>query len=350
MFGYVTTKNKTCMHTLTKKTQLPKLLALLTITLFIGSLLWAKQSAITDEEHPVVVDAFTGATETQSHPEFLYKSTPPPIWSKWLKDRDGLKAPGQSATLYYSASYELQELSRSSLNTISDAYGFPRDLLYYQNHVESRGACPKKPNNKGASGCFQFLRATAKEFSLISDNGDYRHVPLASADAAARYMLWLTIVMYGDKADPGDWEQLRHVLAAYNAGYSKVIKTGTIRIPNFYETVRYVQQIEDLVKGRSVVVSRGDTLEKLSAKTTVPIKHILQGNTSVTGNHDLEAGDVLSLPDENGMSKVVIRRGMSLYAIQKKTGVPISDLIRVNQLTDKDLIRVADVIKIPATI
>jgi LysM repeat protein len=262
-------------------------------------------------------------------------------------DIGSLKVPIKAHQHFYQKGFSDNGISRERLNLISRAYGLPDDLLFYQNHIESSGGCQKSPNSKGAVGCFQFLPETAKEFGLITESGDFTTEFHASADAAARYMLWLNIVLYGDNAAPSDWEQIRHVLAAYNAGYMRVKRHGLPQIPKFYETVRYVSLIEDLVKGAAVIVLNGDTLERISTRTGVPVRSLLRGNHNVTGISDLKAGDVLSLPDRDGMTRLVVGRGMSLYQIKERTGVSISDMMAANSLKKSSVIQVASILKIP---
>lgn len=302
----------------------------------------------TNFSHEPLFDAMSGANPPVAPAKIEWVEDPLPAWHAFLTDRDLLKSPVPAHLSFYKKSSAEPELTRQELNDIGRVYGIPDDVLYYQNYMESRGDC-KARSHKGAVGCFQFARETAQEFQLISKKGDFRRQFHASADAAARYMLWLTIVMYGEAADPSDWEQLRHVLAAYNAGYGTVTKTGRPEIPNFYETIKYVQTIEDLVKGKAVRVQKGDTLEEISLRVGVPVDTILRGNPIVTGDADLVADTVLSLPDENGMSRFVVSRGMSLAKIQGATGVAVKDLMRVNQLKSKQ-IHPGLILQIPTTI
>jgi LysM repeat protein len=260
---------------------------------------------------------------------------------------DLLKRPNQKHAHFYSQEFKKSAISMEELNKIGSHYGLPEKVLFFQNHLESSGGCQSTPNHKGAVGCFQFLYNTAKEFSLTTDLYDYRNRLHASADTAARYMKWLSFFMYGEDADLSDWEQLRYVLAAYNAGFAVVTKSGRPRIPNFYETVKYVNAIEDLVKGTAVVVEWGDTLSKLSARTGYDISIIKKGNPHIIGDLELKAGDIVSLPNEDGMSKLIMKSGMSLLTIQNKTGVTVSELIAANDLKDSNAIRTAEILYIP---
>lgn len=302
----------------------------------------------TNYSNDLLFDAMSGANHPPAPAKIEWAEDASPSWHAYLTDRDSLKSPIPAHASFYKKNSNESDLTRLELNDIGRAYGIPDDVLYYQNYMESRGDCKAK-SNRGAVGCFQFTRETALEFQLISKKGDFRRQFHASADAAARYMLWLTIVMYGESADPANWEQLRHVLAAYNAGYGTVTRTGKPEIPNFYETIKYVQTIEDLVKGKAVRVLKGDTLEDISARVGVPVETILRGNPIVTGDTDLVADTVLSLPDENGMSRFVVSRGMSLAKIQGATGVAVKDLMRVNQLKSKR-IHPGLILQIPTTI
>lgn len=300
----------------------------------------------TNDESIVHWDAVSSATKTyQSAPMLELKKLDPLVAFK--ENADLLKSPLLVHRDFYTQEYINKSLSKDDMNKISRVYGLPDDLLFYQNHIESGGMCPEKPNSKGAVGCFQFLPDTAKEFGLINKQGDFTTSIYASADAAARYMTWLGVLLYGDQADFSDWDQVRHILASYNAGYMRVKNKNSLKIPPFYETVRYVSLIEDLVKERAVIVRKGDTLRDISYRTNVAVRALLRGNPNVTGDFDLKAGDVLSLPDSNGMTRMVVRSGMSLYEIKKRTGVSISEMVAANQLNNEGVIRTASILKIP---
>lgn len=301
---------------------------------------------------PLVVDVWTGASTVKISPGLPVKKE-----ISLLDIAKGnpniLKSPPKKFSDFYKVGFSAKGISQEELRRISRYYGFPDDLLYYQNMIESSGGCIKKPNRKGAVGCFQFLQGTAREFGLMvldidtKQYVDFRSEFHASADAAARYMLWLTVILYGDDADPSNWEQLKHVLASYNAGYARVINGGKPRVPRFYETIRYVHYIESLVKREAVWVERGDSLAKISSRTGVSVDMLIRGNPLIGDGKRLRAGTVLSLPDKMGMTKVVVKKGMNLYSIQTSTGVPISSLVSVNNISQKNTIRVGDVLKLP---
>lgn len=298
---------------------------------------------------PIIVDGVTKATPLQVKP-VMFQVQKADLLAHYRDTPERLKHPPAVHAAFYERADNKKMLDRTALNKIGRHYGLPDDLLFYQNKMEASGRCIETPNRAGAVGCFQFIAPTAKEFGLIRDGQDFRAVHGASADAAARYIVWLNLLLYGEQADPSDWLQLRHVLAAYNAGYKRVQRHNGLRIPSFYETVRYVSMIEDLVKGRAVWVERGDTLNSLSERTGVPVLAILRGNPDVTGDHDLRADTVLSLPDDKGMTKVVVKRGMNLTQIAYRTGISIDEMVKVNDIQHANLINVGDVLNLPAMV
>lgn len=295
------------------------------------------------DRQPVVPDGITSSTHVSlAH----FVETPQPI-EQWVKDPSSLYRPSVELQKYYSDSYTSELSKREWLDALSKRYGLPPGLLYYQNLIEASGKCPMSANSKGAVGCYQFLPETAMQFGLSGERGDFSANFYASADAAARYLTWLTIYLYGEKADTGDWAQLRHALAAYNAGPARVKINGRISLPSFYETISYVYRIESLVKGHAVWVERGDTLGALSKRTGVREDLIVRGNFSIRSGVDLKAGMVLYLPDEDGMSKLVVQRGMNLFAVQENTGIRVKDIAAANGLLSANLIRTGSVLKIP---
>lgn len=270
-------------------------------------------------------------------------------WSNGsLRDRlKALESPPDIHREFFKSSFNKVPLGRDALNSISRVYGLPEDLLYYQWHEENRGTC-EATSHKGASGCFQFLPATAEQFGLIQDGKDYRKNAYASADAAARYLLWLLFLMYDESADPSNWEQLRHALAAYNAGYKKVNVNGSPRIPSFTETQRYVYKIEELATGRATLVEEGESLDLLSQRTGIDVEALLRANPEVTNESVIAPGTFVQLPDpETGLSKVLITRGMTLSEIHRGTGASVEDLMQANDLSTSASLQVGQIIVIP---
>lgn len=90
-------------------------------------------------------------------------------------------------------------------------YGVPEDFLYLA--VIESGVNPAAHSRMGAVGPWQFVRATAREYGLrVTWSVDERRDPVASTDAAARYLARLRWAF-------GSWGL---AAAAYNAGPRRV--------------------------------------------------------------------------------------------------------------------------------
>lgn len=251
-------------------------------------------------------------------------------------------------TKYYDIQYDKAVPDENILAEISKTYGLPEMTLYYQMMVEGRGKVNATKNSSGAKGYHQFLDNTAIEFGLIADGVDHRTNPYASADAAARYLLWIGQLLYGDELDLSDADMLTHALAAYNAGHRKVSVNGQVRVPRFYETIRYTQNIIDLIEGNATLIMPNETLSQISARTGFPVDVLVQSNFGIKSDEDLKAFEVMQLPLD-GVSKVIVRRGMSLSMIGRRTGATVSDIKILNNLSS-DLIRPSDIIMIPTSL
>jgi LysM repeat protein len=249
--------------------------------------------------------------------------------------------------VYYSSKFDAVTPEKDILIKISQTYGFPDTTLYFQMIVEGRGNAHAIKNDAGAKGYFQFLDGTAKEFGLITKDRDYRTNPYASADAAARYMLWIGQHLYGSDVDVSSIDVLTHILAAYNAGHRRVYVNGEIKMPKFYETIRYTQNIIDLIEGNATLIEPNENLSKISLRTGVPIEVLLESNFGIDSDKDLMAYEVLQLP-LGGISKVIVRKGMSLYSIQNGTGVKVEQIKKLNRMVS-DVIHPCDVILIPTS-
>ena len=90
-------------------------------------------------------------------------------------------------------------------------------------------------------------------------------------------------------------------------------------------------------------------MASISKRTNVPVRALLRGNLGVTSDQDLRAETVLSLPDAAGMTRVVVKRGMSLYQISHRTGIPVEQVADVNGIGESGMIRVGEILRLPAT-
>lgn len=275
------------------------------------------------------------------------------LWSR--NDLAELLHPPKEHSHWFSknASDDFNGDEKAALYYISAYYGLPKELLYYQHLKESEGDC-SAVSHKSAEGCFQFMDSTAKQFGLIhqDSNGqwiDSRSSLLASADTAGRYLVWLSIVIYGDDVDLKNWDQLEHVLAAFNAGISRVKVAGKDpKVPSFDETASYVHQLRRVVDGRSYYVRPGDDLQKISMITGYTAPSILRSNPGVDDEYDIKAGSIIALPDlSTGTAEVLLSRKRPLSFVSKGTGLNADELVAFNKMDGRHAAKPGTVIKIP---
>lgn len=94
-----------------------------------------------------------------------------------------------------------------------ETYGLPLELKYLP--VIESGLNPRAVSRVGATGLWQFMLATGKQYGLtVNSLVDERRDPIKSSYAAARYLKDLYGIF-------GDWNL---VIAAYNAGPDKINK------------------------------------------------------------------------------------------------------------------------------
>jgi len=103
-----------------------------------------------------------------------------------------------------------------------DAYNLPLEIKYLS--IVESALKPKAKSRVGATGLWQFMFATGKQFGLnVSSYVDERSDPIKSTEAAAKYLSSLYRIF-------GDWDL---ALAAYNSGPGNVSKA--IRRSGGYE-------------------------------------------------------------------------------------------------------------------
>lgn len=234
--------------------------------------------------------------------------------------------------------------SNESLNKLSEIYNLPNGLLYSVMLKESSGLAWAE-SHKGAKGLFQFIPSTAKDFGLITENNDYRTDEWRSAEAAARYLSWLFIYLHKDK-EKSDINNYEYVLAAYNAGLSKVKKGNKLQIPNYKETKDYIKYIIGHVNGDFYIIKKGDLLHKIAKSNKLTNSEIKKLNEGVS-QQNLKAGAYLLVNKSSKYyNQYTVKKGDSLYALSVKYDVAIDDIKFANNLSN-NIIGIGQKITIP---
>ena len=267
------------------------------------------------------------------------------------------KTPAKPFEKYFSDDYKNKIPTQEELNEIEDFYGLPHNLLFSMAHKESRLSL-YKTSSKEAKGFLGFQEATARDFGLVTDNNDQIFNAYASADTAARYILWLNGYVNGMNADIFDlnkddngYSNLDYALAAYNAGPHKIKRGNKKRIPNYKETLGYIKDINLLLSGEGYIVQKGDSIYNIADNHNISLNNLFRNNLDIESNKDLKAGEILIISNNSEKElSLIVERGFSMYKISKKTGVDLNQLLTYNELTENSIIRIGQEIKIPPLI
>jgi soluble lytic murein transglycosylase-like protein len=137
------------------------------------------------------------------------------------------------------------------ISEASERYGIPEPLIRAVIRVES-GFNPRAVSRKGARGLMQLMPQTA---ALLGVSDSFN--PRQNIDAGVRHLKGL-VERFGD--------DMRIVLAAYNAGEQAVISHGGI--PPFPETRQYVSRVLE-VYGSTTVGRQRSTFRTVDRNGTV---------------------------------------------------------------------------------
>lgn len=254
-----------------------------------------------------------------------------------------LKAPHQENLHYFNNKYVNQTPSFKDLIEISKPYGVNPKTLQGIMLKESQGDC-SKTSSKKAKGCFQFLKNTAAEFALKNRTNGF-----AAADTAARYMLWLNKTINGNKSDVNNLDNLEYSLAAYNAGKGRVLERGTKRIPQFKETLNYVDDIVGFIEGTKHYVQKGELIHDIARRYNLSEKSLARSNLfNIKNNNDLKWGSFVNIENkDNSVIKIKVTKGLSLYQTSLKTGVNLDEIAKYNNISDPKYIKIGQILHIP---
>ena len=250
----------------------------------------------------------------------------------------------------------------------------------------------KALSTENALGLWQFVPMTGKRFSLEKNlYMDERMDPFKSTVAAVRYFKILHRTF-------GDWET---VLAAYNCGEGRVLRTiksqrfnyldnfwdlynrlprETARfVPRFLATIQIVNNLEKYgfdhiqperpVAFEIVKINKQLSLENIAKTTGIPLVSLKELNTEL--KHGILPGKPYKLRVPQGTAKNLlsvietipesnrlaiyrsvrhhkIKSGDSLYKIAKENGTTVRALSEVNNIKQKDLLKIGSILIIPA--
>jgi membrane-bound lytic murein transglycosylase D len=280
---------------------------------------------------------------------------------------------------------------REAIRKVLRRKGVPEDLLWLAMIESGFDAGARSP--VGASGLWQFMPETGRQYGLMQDRwADQRLNAMAATEAATEFLADLHRRF-------GSWEL---AIAAYNMGYAGVLSVVRRYNTNDFwalsrlegalpwETTLYVPKIiaasivarnlaifgyadlavESPFKGEEINVPGGTSLASVASAAQCSTKEVEQLNLELRASRtpplDAEsaaAGYPVRVPigksalatqnlaklkrDQPPLEKYVVRFGESLEQIATARGVSVSRLIEVNGITQGEVVRGGTVLLLP---
>lgn len=237
-----------------------------------------------------------------------------------------------------------------TISSASNQYGVSKDLLKAVITIES---CfkPKARGSSGEKGLMQLMPGTARRFNIRDGYNAWQNI-----HGGARY-LGLLLARYDGNS--------HRAIAAYNAGEGNVSKSG--KIPNAGYVGKVMQAYKKFSNAPAYnqpVAATQDWVKATAPRSSAalgvkPMKAILRVPVAVTQQADrpLQQGVVASnrvLPwddlhiDKNNKTSgtYTVQTGDTVYQVMRVTGVPVRQLIRLNNLPASHGIKAGQVLRL----
>ena len=101
----------------------------------------------------------------------------------------------------------------------------------------------------------------------------------------------------------------------------------------------------------SYVIQKGDTLYSISRRYDIPVDELQEYN-NITDPSQIRIGLELKIPvdNENSLQSYTVRPGDTLYSIARKYGITLSDLLKLNNLTENSILKIGFELKLSTNI
>jgi len=100
------------------------------------------------------------------------------------------------------------------------------------------------------------------------------------------------------------------------------------------------------------LVVQGDSLSSIAEDFDVSVQTLMSYN-GITDPNLIQAGDIILVPKEATLASVgnqitdVVQQGDTLFSISQRFGVTVDAIMQANGLTDRDTVRVGQLLIIP---
>lgn len=94
----------------------------------------------------------------------------------------------------------------------------------------------------------------------------------------------------------------------------------------------------------SYTLRRGDTLYSVSRKFKVPLDELLRAN-NITDPNSLKVGTRIEIPE--AWAEIRVQKGETLFSIARRFGISVSELRRINSLAADHVLKVGETLRVP---
>lgn len=220
------------------------------------------------------------------------------------------------------------------------------------------GNLTKKEINEISTAFLERVEEKTKlEMVIYSDSSNARNT--FDEELAKKYPIW--VAEYGTKepSNNGKWESWVGFQYADNGringirGYvDKDYYTENILLKDTQILPENTHPNKNKERILKIKVKRGDTLAKLAIKYRTSISEIIELN-NIQNRNLIYTGEILKIPysteDQKGETNHIIytiKRGDTLTKIAKEFNVSISEIVRLNDIIDPNLIYAGDKLRI----
>ena len=143
-------------------------------------------------------------------------------------------------------------------------------------------------------------------------------------------------------------DTLSSIAAEFGVTVDELVKWNNISNPNmiYVGQILYLEPHNSNNYGSIYVVKAGDTLSGIAAKFGTTVSELVKLN-NISNPNLIYVGQVLKIPSGGAVRETyVVKAGDTLSGIAAKFGTTVSELVRLNNISNPDLIYAGQVLKV----